>query len=340
MSRPHTPGSDSELRSLLEQIAATAGDPPEHGLDRVTTLRRRRTRHRRRAVATTMALAVSGVATFTWMNLSGQEDHDLSVASESGGDRSPTEPPDVLEVHCNPDGIEIPVATIQPETDGLHVHAFNEGDEAVVVGVVAELEGWESGPVEIGPGDDDDFVQPVAPGALAIECQPADHPENGAPDRRQVFLVDHDQLYSEPTLSCPTTARSSIEEALPESEETNDHAAVVEAALADYWVDETDEVAALEAYPDQTFGHPTLHPDVQVLRDDESVAFVRLEGDGEGPWRSVAEVTACDSFLVDPEPEEDEEPQDEDENPEGSDDEGSDEDEDGETGDERPSAAS
>lgn len=317
MSSPHTPGSDAELRALLEQIAATAGDPPEHGLDRVATLRRRRTRHRRRAVATTMALAVSGVASVTWLNL-GQRDHDLSVGSESDVGRWPVEQPDVLEVHCNPDGIDIPVATIQAQSDGLHVEAINEGSSrSVEVRVVAEPNAWDSGPITVEAGEDEEFVQPVRPGPLTVGCKPvpgaasADTPTHNDDaedegedegERRQVILIDTEEVYTRPALSCPADESSPVEGDLPaRAEETNSFILVVEEALDDYWNGEIDEVAELEAYPDQDFPYPVEQLEVQVLRNDETVALVKL--DGAGPWTEVAGVRACDEFLVDPESE-------------------------------------
>ena len=49
---------DKDLRSELERLASSVGDPPEHGLERVAARRHRRLRRRRGAVATAAVLAV------------------------------------------------------------------------------------------------------------------------------------------------------------------------------------------------------------------------------------------------------------------------------------------
>jgi hypothetical protein len=81
--------------------------------------------------------------------------------------------------------------------------------------------------VEVEPGDDD-FVQPVAPGALTVGCRTLG---SETAEQRQVFLVDPRGLYTEPALTCPDDAWSSLDEELPERQATQNHTLVVEDVL-------------------------------------------------------------------------------------------------------------
>jgi hypothetical protein len=290
--------SDDDLRRLLQKIAATAGDPPEHGLERVAMLRRRRKRHRRGAVAAAMALAVSGIAAAPWLASLADEGEDVTAAAETGkGRRPPTEVPDVLLMECSRDGIDVPVATIRPQDDGMHVVVQNDMASATTVWVQSEQ--WDSGEIAIDPGQTS-LTQPVPPGVLTVGCRIA-----GADEQRRVDLVDVDRLYTPPELSCAAGARTELTD-LPVAEPTRLYGPAVNDALGEYIGDE-DEVRPLDGYPDQRFGDPTLDPTVRVVRDGETVAFVHLVGaqgsDGERPpWSSARRVEACNNFLMETDP--------------------------------------
>lgn len=302
MTRDDEAANDGELRSLLEKIAATAGDPPEHGLARVADMRRRRKRHRRGAVATAMALTVTGIGTSAWLTSQGDGEEDLAVAAQGEEhSASPAELPDVLEVRCSPDGIELPVASIRPQTDGLHLEVVNGFRRQVELRVTSELTGWDSGPVAIDPGSSE-LRQPLPPGVLTVGCA-VDEVE----ERRRAELVDEDQLYEEPTLSCPEEHHRA--EPLGEREvdpPVNSHTDAVQVALEGI-IEDTDDVLPLDGYPEQEFGDPTANPVVRVVREESTVAFVALEPadaeapwSAEGPWSSALVVEACEELLPPP----------------------------------------
>lgn len=292
--------NDGELRSLLEKIAATAGDPPEHGLARVADMRRRRKRHRRGAVATAMALTVTGIGGTAWLSSQREGEDDLAVAAQGDDQRESTAAlPDVLEVECSPDGIVVPVASIRPQPDGLHLEVVNGSQRRAELRVTSQLMGWDSGPVPIEPGTNE-LRQPLPPGVLTVGCM-VDEVE----ELRRAELVDEEQLYEEPSLSCPEEQR----QADPLGEQEVDppaagYTVAVRKAL-DGVIEDTDDVMPLDGYPEQEFGDPTVDPMVRVVRDGHTVAFVALlPADVEGPWSSAALTEACQDFLPDPEKEE------------------------------------
>lgn len=291
--------SDHDLRRLLEKIAATAGDPPEHGLARVAMLRRRRKRHRRGAVAAAMALAVSGIAAAPWLASLADEGEDVTAAAETGEGRAPpTEVPDVLLMQCSSDGIDVPVASIRPQADGMHIVVQN--DLAGPTAVWVESEQWDSGEIAVVDRGQTSLTQPVPPGVLTVGCR-----IRGSDEQRRVDLVDVDRLYTPPELSCAGGARTELTD-LPVAEPTRLYVPAVNDALEQYLRD-GDEVRPLDGYPDQSFGDPTLDPTVRVVRDRETVAFVHLGGAqgsaGERPpWSSARRVEACNDFLMGTDP--------------------------------------
>ena len=117
---------DHDLRSRLERLASSAGDPPEHGLDRVAARRHRRLHRRRGAVATATVLAVLAAAV-SLISESLREDPD-TVAADDETDvpaDAPVEEPKLVEVRCEPTGIVVPVASVRAQRDGLHLRVLN-----------------------------------------------------------------------------------------------------------------------------------------------------------------------------------------------------------------------
>lgn len=294
----------AQLRPLLEKIAATAGDPPEHGLERVAMLRRRRKRHRRGAVAAAMALAVSGVAAAPWLAGLTDQDDDVTAAAETEDGRPPPpEVPDLLQMRCSADGIDVPVASIRPQTDGMHIAVENELRSPIAVWVISDE--WDSGEIIVEPGETN-LRQPVPPGVLTVGCQ-----VGSVDEQRRVDLVDTEGLYTVPELSCAGDAREELTD-LPIAEPTRSYAGAVNQALEGYLSDD-DETRPLDGYPDQSFTDPTADPTVRVVRGGETVAFVHLSGETEngdgdesgtqrGLWSSAPLVEACSDFLLEPDP--------------------------------------
>jgi hypothetical protein len=288
--------TDDDLRPLLEEIAATAGDPPEHGLKRVALLRRRRKRHRRGAVAAAMALAVSTIAAAPWLAGFWDRDHDVTAADETEDRRTPpAELPDVLQMRCSSQGIEVPVASIRPQPDGMHIEIQNDLRTSTEVWVTSDE--WDSGPISVDRGETN-LRQPVPPGVLTVGCR-----IGGEEQQRRVDLVDAEGLYTAPELSCPDDDRAELTD-LPVAEPTRSYVSAVGQALEDF-LDDGDDTRPLDGYPNQRFGDPTADPTVRVVRDGENVAFVHLtseaseeDGSGElGVWSGARLVSACVEFL-------------------------------------------
>jgi hypothetical protein len=283
---------DPDLRARLERLASTAGDPPERGLDRVAARRHRRLRRRRGAVVTAAALAVllGGVS----LVVDGGPDDDQVAVSPAGRPRgAAAQLPDTVDVHCTPAGIVIPVASVRPQRDGMHVRVFNELAASTEVSVVKEDE-WV-GRHEFKPGVYGTMRQPVAPGTLRIGCV-----INGLEDSLTVELVDVHGYYREPGLECPSDDRELELKDLGAAPPNMSMSTTTLNALRS-WGFPVDgvEVGAVRGYPSQRLGDPTNDPKVQVDRRGDTVAFVHLERTDTGsaaPWKAVT-IDGCESFL-------------------------------------------
>ncbi len=285
---------DPDLRSELERIASSVGDPPEHGLDRVAARRHRRLRRRRGAVATAAVLAVLAVGV-PLISQGIDDDRESVTASETatpGG--PPAEVPRLVEVRCEPTGIVVPVASVRPQRDGLHIRVYNSLPEPTTIEV--EGDDWSSGDIEVPPGVKE-VRQPVPPGELTIGCDIA-----GAVERRSVDLVDPAGLYRVPKLACDEADVATLED-LPVDPPSNNIIAAARAGLSSHLVDGTtdDAIDALRGYPAQRLGDATDDPVVHVARDGDVIAFAHVrgaEGVGHAPWTSIEWAEVCRSVLI------------------------------------------
>lgn len=308
-SDPDTDAQDTEaqdLQLLLEQIAASAGDPPEHGLAGVAARRRRRKRHRRGAVATAMTLAVV-VALATPVVL-GDDPHDVTAADDVSGEPWRAQLPSIVQLTCARTGIDVPVASIRPQSDGMHIEVFNELPATTEVWVRSRDEDdnmlWDSGPLEVASGRHE-LVQPVPPGVLTVGCR-----VGGVEQLRQVELIDVRGSYDPPELSCDEDDRATLTdlEVPPNRDGQRARSFVVatRAALHDLtrWDEGDVDVSEPRGYPDQRFGTWSYQPMTQVVQDDETVALVYLSGDAveapaAAPWTRAPQVDVCKGFLND-----------------------------------------
>jgi hypothetical protein len=279
---------DPNLRARLERLASNAGDPPERGLDRVAARRHRRLRRRRGAVVTAAALAVllGGVSLF--MD-GGPDDDQVAVSPARRPSGVAAQLPDTVEVRCTARGIEIPVASVRPQRDGLHVQVFNDLVAPVEVRVVKEAV-W-TGRQSFATGAVATMVQPVPPGSIQIGCFGA-----GVEDANTVELVDVHSYYQKPELMCP-----SEDEAIQITDPGGSGRAMSTTArevVASQGLRAEDlDFGPLRGYPDQRFSDPTDDPTVQVSRDGDTVAFVHLQrADDHHEWSAVA-IEGCRSFL-------------------------------------------
>jgi hypothetical protein len=278
---------DNDLRSRLERLASSAGDPPEHGLDRVAARRHRRLHRRRGAVATATVLAVLAAA-LSLISESPREDPDTVAARNEVGvpGDAPVEEPRVVEVRCQPTGIVIPVASVRARHDGLHVLVLNS--LGVPTHVTVKSTHWDSGKVMV-EGPTKEFIQPVPPGQLEIGCE-----INGAYQARRVDLVDPQGYYKEPELDCETAEQPPLRD-LPVVPATANLVDSVRRGLGDRLM-LGDAVVPMRGYINQGYSDPTEDPQAAVQRDSEIVAFVHVRGaDGSAaaPYTSISLVEAC-----------------------------------------------
>jgi hypothetical protein len=287
---------DPDLRARLERLASNAGDPPERGLDRVAARRHRRLRRRRGAVVTAVALAVllGGVS----LVLDGGPDDDQVAVSPAGRPTgAAAQLPDTVEVRCTPTGIEIPVASVRPQQNGLHVRVINKLVTPVEVRVVKEAV-W-TGRQSFAAGVVGPMILPVPPGSIQIGCFGA-----GVEDSNTVELVDVHSYYQKPELVCPS--EDEVTKITDPSGAERDRAMSTTArkGVASWGLQVEDlDFGPLRGYPGQRFSDPTDDPMVQVSRDGDTVAFVHLRrtDDVDAPWAAAA-IEGCQSFLSDTTP--------------------------------------
>jgi hypothetical protein len=279
---------DPDLRSRLERIASSAGDPPEHGLGRVAARRHRRLRRRRGAVATAAVLAVLAIG--VPLISQGLDTGRVSVTASGDAEPSgaPAEVPRVVVVRCEQSGIVVPVASVRPQRDGLHIRVVNSLPEPTTVRVRGG-DGW-SGSFEVGPGDHT-VTQPVPPGKVRIGCY-----IGGQLDQRRIDVVDRSGYYQVPALACDD-AEIVTDRDLPVTVPTQNLISAARRALGDGYA-----IGALRGYPSQRVNDDaTDRPAVQAARDGEVVAFVhgRRAGDGSEQWATVT-IEACPSVIEQP----------------------------------------
>jgi hypothetical protein len=284
---------DPDLRSRLERIASSAGDPPEHGLERVAARRHRRLRRRRGAVAAAAVLAVLAVAV-PLIEQGLDDDRESVTASDvARPSRTPPEVPDEVVVRCEPTGIVVPVASVRPQSDGLKIRVVNTLPGATRLQVRSRE--WFSGdiPVEVG---EQRVTQPVPPGEVRIGCE-----IGGVMERRGIELVDPAGYYIEPSLDCVEADIVALDER-PVDPAQRSMIRAARSALIPSLVEPSGDYAveAPRGYPTQRVDAATDDPMLQVSRDGEVVAFAHLRGEGDrakGPWTTVR-ADAC-AHVVD-----------------------------------------
>lgn len=284
---------DPDLRSRLQRLASSAGDPSEHGLERVAARRHRRLRRRRGAVATAAVLAVLAVGASLISRGLDDDRESVSASETASPDGAPAEVPRIVEVHCAPTGILVPVASVRPQRDGLHIRVHNTLAEATTLKVLGT--GWSSGDIEVPPGLHE-VRQPVPPGQLTIGCDIA-----GRHERRLVDLVDPAGYYQAPELACEESERVTLED-LPVDPSSQSIVAAARVALEPHLVDGTrsDAIGAPRGYQSQRLSDATDDPVVQVAREGDVIALVHVRGEDGGtepPWTTVSVAHVCGSVV-------------------------------------------
>jgi hypothetical protein len=286
---------DPDLRTRLERLASSVGDPPEQGLERVAARRHRRLRRRRGAVVTAAALAVLLIGISAVLE-GGPDEREVTVSPAERVSGAEAQLPRTLEIFCEPTGIDIPIGSVRPQRDGLHVRVVNRLTSSTDVWVDGQH--WSSGRQSVPPGETITQRYPAPPGNLTIGCTIAGHD-----DRLSADLVDVDGYYQEPRLSCDEDEITELAD-LPLAESTDQMLVAARRAFEAHWGEPVDwgddiETGAVRGYEEQRLGDRTLDPIVQVAQDDKVVAFVHLRGpDGvpAAPWET-ASIDACAPFL-------------------------------------------
>jgi hypothetical protein len=251
-----------------------------------------------------MALAVFGVVALPWVT-GQQRDHDVTAASPTGEPGQQPEMPDAVELICSSAGIDVPVASIRPRSDGLHLDVVNELGTSTDVWVVADSSpAWSSGRFSVPTGTSSVRLA-APPGPLTVGCDAGDSDQ-----QRQVDLVDADGVYESPELSCPEDERLRLDQVFPLERPTSVLSNVARDALGKDRVPFTDQIKADTGYEDgeSTWDSPAVDPVVRVVRDGDTVALVHVVGDdGEGGpgtgGEAAATVSAEDPAAIPPTPE-------------------------------------
>lgn len=202
--------------------------------------------------------------------------------------------PDVLEVRCTPKGIEIPVASVRPRRDGMHVRVVNALGRPTRVEVRSSH--WSSGLVRVAAGATP-LRQPVPPGVLTIGCDIAGHF-----DQRRVDLVDTGHLYTAPALACPEKDQKTLEN-VPVDPSALSIIPAVRRGLAPRVTEQvaTTEIGPVAGYPGARLGDPTIDPVVQVGPPGAVVAIAHVRGDHGAispPFTTLITVDICASALA------------------------------------------
>jgi hypothetical protein len=222
----------------------------------------------------------------------GPDDDRVAVSPARSPARAAAQLPDTVEVHCTPTGIEIPVASVRPQRDGMHLRVFNELATPTEVRVIKDDE-WTGRQVfDFGMRP---MVQPVAPGTLRIGCV-----IDGVERSLTVELVDVNGYYRKPGLECPSEDReiqiTDLAGAIPAPQMST---TTYNALSSEGFPVEELAVGPVRGYPSQRLGDPTDDPIVQVDRQGDTVAFVHLrrpDDQPQAPW-SVVAIDGCQSFL-------------------------------------------
>jgi hypothetical protein len=220
----------------------------------------------------------------------GPDDDQVAVSPARRPSGAAAQLPDTVSVHCTPNGIEIPVASVRPQRDGMHLRVFNELTTSTEVRVVKDDE-W-AGRRSFAPGMWP-LLQPVPPGTLRIGCV-----INGVERSLTVELVDVHRYYREPKLECPSGDKAIRETDLQGAEpDKSMSTATLNAVRSKGIQDDGLEAGAMRGYPSQRLDYSTEEPKLQVSRRGDTVGFVQLRRDDpEAPWK-VATIDACQSFL-------------------------------------------
>ena len=201
----------------------------------------------------------------------GPDDDQVAVSPARRPSRAAAQLPETVEVRCTPTGIEIPVASVRPQQNGLHVRVFNNLVTPVEVRVVKEAV-W-TGRQSFAAGVVGTMVQPVPPGSIQIGCFAA-----GVADSNTVELVDVHSYYQKPELVCPSGDEATEITDLRGAESDRSMSTTARKGIASQGLQVKDlDFGPLRGYPTQRFSDPTDDPMVQVSRDGDTVAFVHLQ---------------------------------------------------------------
>jgi hypothetical protein len=235
----------------------------------------------------------------------GDDGHDVTASDDASSEPMRAQLPDAVTLTCAPSGIDVPVASIRPQSDGLHLDVVNDFPAPTEVWIEAHDDDapdhdWDSGRIAVASGKTR-LVQAAPPGVLTVGCRIGDHDQ-----KRQIELVDVEHKWTEPKVSCGDDDPVEVLPDLPVPPEPagQSYVSATRKLLVPLtkWNDRIDVVGEPRGYPDQRYGTSLAQPMVQVLHSDQTVALVYLAGEDPDrpaapPWTVAPRVEVCKSFL-------------------------------------------
>lgn len=190
----------------------------------------------------------------------------------------------VLEVTCLEDGsTELPNVDVAASADGVHVSVDNRAGEAVSLNGMGR---------DFSAGVTEQVAQ-IPPGDHEIACWPLSMHEGDEPPRQTIHVLDPDERWVPPELSCPkgqpTTGSATLDYGIDTPGKQGDPVDLALEVLRG--VEGTDEIVAV-GYPEAEFRQ------VALIRDEEQIALLSYSPTDDGGWL-LAGYSACDPSSID-----------------------------------------
>jgi hypothetical protein len=190
---------------------------------------------------------------------------------------SPASAPDVLRVGCGSGSPLTETAVVRAQGDGLHVEV--SAGEGISAYSVIEAEGDPNEYAVVGSSVPSD-VMPIAPGSWEFACKESGQQDDTDPTA-SFELVDPDDHYASPELSCDAATEQAFTSAIPGSTPPEEAAAQLVTGLAE------GDVLRGAGYGVETF---KVGPAYVVEHGGDSVARLTLGAESD-PWAGT--LTVC-----------------------------------------------
>jgi hypothetical protein len=226
----------------------------------------------------------------TWWIVSFAACRDTGIELDWPPPPVPADVPDVAEVRCDGETLELVTPFVRPQRDGLHIRFVNTGTGELGYAIMARDGGAGAG----GPPGTYEDVHTFAPGRATITCSDPYGTEDPSeiPHEHHLTIVDPEGLYVSTELSgCPEGEQFSyVADFAPDAKgEPGTPADVARKTLAaNYGLLPSDTVERA-GYPEEASVR------VRMVRDGETVVVVELSPANGGGWL-VGSVSGCAGF--------------------------------------------